>query len=123
MRKERGWQNYYGRSAEVRAAEYFLALYPGRATLIAERYRIPQGEVDLIFEVGTELVFVEVRSRGPGSWVGGVESVTPAKQRRLRKAIEVYLARYRGLAESCRVDVMAWDGEHWFHARNVRLAG
>lgn len=123
MQKEKGWQNSSGLSAEARAAEYFLALHQGRARLVAERFRIPQGEIDLVFEVERELVFVEVRSRGPGSWVGGIESVTHAKQRRLRKAVEVYLARYRGVAESCRVDVMDWDGTRWVHARDVRLAG
>ncbi|MCM2279367.1 MAG: YraN family protein [Oligoflexia bacterium] len=102
------------------AEAYLLAA--GNRTLLARNFRCKAGEIDLVFEErGVELVFVEVRCRLKGGWVDGVSSVTFGKQRRLKRAIAQFLARYRGQARSARVDLLAWDGKAWEHLRDLRL--
>ncbi len=59
--------------------------------VVAANYRSRFGEVDLIVENAETLVFVEVKTRKPGSMVSGLESVTPSKQQKLRKTAELYL--------------------------------
>lgn len=50
------------------------------------------GELDLVVTRAGILRFVEVKQRGEGS-LTGLDSVTPSKQRKLRRAAEAYLAR------------------------------
>ncbi len=65
------------------------------------------GEIDLIGRDGEYLVFFEVRYRGNGSLIGGAESVTYPKQRKLLRAASFYLHRH-GLCNSpTRIDVVA----------------
>lgn len=70
------------------------------------------GEIDLIMRDGPTLVFVEVRYRSHGYFGGAAASVTPAKQRKLRRAALCYL-QAQGLNEaqqSCRFDLIAYEG-------------
>lgn len=78
---------------------------------VARNFRTPAGEIDLIMQDGRELVFVEVRYRGSERFGGAIESVTPAKQRKLRRAAEQYLQRLGTNYGSCRFDVLAIHGE------------
>jgi putative endonuclease len=118
-----------GLAAESLAFDHLLLVRAGaRPRLLARNFRWRGGEIDIILEeqtekAGIELVFVEVRSRSLKTWVSGIESVSVPKQFRLRRTIERFLANYRGPARSVRVDILAWDGEKWTEARNVRLAG
>lgn len=123
-----------------RAGESWLLARDLALVLLERNYRVRSGEIDLIFErrsrppsrggAGTgggtgvlevELVFVEIRGRGPGSWTNGLESIDLRKRRRLKKAIACYLVNYRGCARSARVDVLSWDGERFSHAEDVWL--
>ncbi|MCY3812171.1 MAG: YraN family protein [Gammaproteobacteria bacterium] len=76
-----------GRRAE-RRAERFLRRR-GLATVM-RNYARTTGEVDLVMLDGDDLVCVEVRYRGPGSWVSAVESVDHAKQRRIARTSELF---------------------------------
>lgn len=78
-----------GRRAE-RRAERLLRLR-GCKTL-ARNYKRRTGEIDLVLLDGERLVFVEVRYRGPGAWVSPLASVDAAKQRRLTRAAQLFLA-------------------------------
>jgi putative endonuclease len=75
-------------------------------TIKARNYRCKAGEIDLIAEHGGTLVFVEVRYRGHTSLVSSEESVTPTKQRRLIRAAQHFLLKYR-YDRPCRFDVLA----------------
>jgi putative endonuclease len=107
-----------GSEIEGWALEWFRNTQGGR--LLERNFRVRSGEIDLIFEQGEELVFVEVRGRpSSGNWVDGLESLTFPKLLRLSRAIRQYLAAYRGPARSARLDLLAWDGRSWRHARNL----
>ena len=49
-------------------------------SIVERNYRIKGGEIDIIAENGEYLVFVEVKSRKPGSLVTGFEAVNKRKR-------------------------------------------
>lgn len=106
-----------GKTAEDQALEWFTT--KRKATLIARNFRCRWGEIDLIFLDNDELVFIEVRARASKGWVNGAESVTPAKQRRLKKTADYFLNSYKGKAKSVRFDLLAWDGTTWTYIPNL----
>jgi putative endonuclease len=79
-------------------------------TLVTRNFRCKGGEIDLIMQDRATLVFVEVRKRADTRHGGAAASVTPAKQRRLTIAAQIYLQRYK-MPPACRFDVVAIDGE------------
>lgn len=94
-----------GQTYEALAERYLLK----QGMIIRTRnYRCKAGEIDLIAEHQGTLVFVEVRYRGQTSLVTSEESVTPTKQRRLIRAAQHYLLRYRQDCP-CRFDVLAMN--------------
>ncbi|MBU0554082.1 YraN family protein [Myxococcota bacterium] len=98
-----------GARAEARAAKAYQA---EGYTIEARNWRCPVGELDIVaFKAGL-LVIVEVRARG-GDFAGGaLESVTPAKQRRVARAADAYLQARRGeVVENVRFDVVGLRGE------------
>jgi len=75
--------------------------------VVARNWRCPRGELDIICELGDELVFVEVKARR-GNLVGAPEeAVTPAKQRRLIRAAQYFLLQRSQEHRSYRIDVIA----------------
>jgi Holliday junction resolvase-like predicted endonuclease len=114
-----------GLKIERNAESWFLTHRP--AQLISRNYRGRVGEIDLIFEEDTkrvgekELVFVEVRARGPRSLQSGVESVDGFKRRKLTRIIQKFLMSYRGPGTTLRVDILDWDGTRFHHFENIRM--
>jgi len=112
-----------GTQIEDEALTWYLTTYPSQ--FVTRNYFSRSGEIDLIVEdqIGAkrELVFVEVKYRKEGSMVQAYESLSTEKKRRLWRAIQHYLARYRGSATSMRVDFLAKDGINWTHFRDIRL--
>jgi putative endonuclease len=80
-------------------------------TQVERNFRCKAGEIDLIMQDKACLVFVEVRKRAMGAerFGGAAASVTPAKQRRLIVAAQVYLKRFTH-PPACRFDVVTIDG-------------
>ena len=70
-----------GREGERLAAEY---LEKKGYKVVASRFRLFHGEIDLIAWDGDTLVFVEVKARTSDDFGLPEESVTPAKQRQRR---------------------------------------
>ena len=64
---------------------------------IARNHHIRGGETDLIMRDGDYLVFIEVRYRASASHGSPLETITPAKQRRLIRAARCAssVAKYR----------------------------
>ena len=94
-----------GQEGEKHALQY---LHEHGLVLIESNFRRPFGEIDLIMQDHSTLVFVEVRSRAKGHFGGAAASVTSAKQRRLKLAAQAYLQRYPQ-PPPCRFDVVAID--------------
>lgn len=77
--------------------------------LLARNWRCRHGEIDLIAEEGTTIVFAEVRQRTSANFGGAAESITSAKRDRLLAAARLYLS---GRPErQCRFDVFLVEGE------------
>lgn len=109
----------HGQAGEDRALEYLS----GRGLKLVERnFRCKVGEIDLVMQDRGSLVFVEVRRRASLAHGGALASVTPAKQRRMVRAAQFYLQRYRHVPP-CRFDVVAIDGDHLNWLRNAIVEG
>ena len=74
-------------------------------TVLARQYRCRWGEIDVIARSPEGILcFVEVKTRSGTAFAQARESVTAAKQRKLRSAASCYLAE-RDLDCPCRFDV------------------
>lgn len=83
----------------------------GRAGLkvLQRNFRCKMGEIDIVCEDGSQLVFVEVRARNNRRYGSAAASVTRAKQRKLIRAAQFFLLRHKGLGtRPCRFDVVAF---------------
>ena len=115
--KRRTDKQLTGDSGEDQALDY---LQKRHLSLVERNFRCKGGEIDLIMLDQAVLVFVEVRKRAPGAqqFGGAVASVTPAKQRRLVVAAQVYLKRYTH-PPACRFDIIAIDGGELVWLKNA----
>ena len=93
-----------GQIAEDSALNY---LKQQGLTLVQKNFHSRFGEIDLIMMDGITTVFVEVRKRASGI-DSAIESVTPAKQKKLIKAAQFYLVK-KGFDIPCRFDLVAMD--------------
>jgi len=75
--------------------------------ILARNWRCRHGEIDLIAQDGTTLVFAEVRMRRSPAFGGAAESITAAKRQRLIAAARLYLTGRR--EHVCRFDVLLLD--------------
>jgi len=74
--------------------------------LVEKNFSCRHGEIDIIMLDKKTLIFVEVRFRKNNLFGGGLESITTAKQRKLRMTAELFLqqnTRY----ENARFDVVS----------------
>ena len=99
--------NLRGDLAEDAAAAFLSRQGP---TPVARNYRCRFGEIDLIFNDGVTLVFVEVRFRKNKEFGGASESITYAKQRKLLRAARHYMAEQRRFP-ACRFDAVLLNGD------------
>ena len=74
--------------------------------ILARRYRVPVGEIDIIAMDGRCLVFIEVKTRRDGHCGDGADAVTWRKRRKIVAVANDYLARHRVDAVACRFDVV-----------------
>jgi putative endonuclease len=74
--------------------------------IVARRYRVRAGEIDIVAMDGRCLVFVEVKTRRGGRCGAGAEAVTLRKRRKICAVAAEFLARHAVAATSCRFDVV-----------------
>jgi putative endonuclease len=104
-----------------RAALWYLRCSGLR--LVARNYRTRSGEIDLVMRDGTTLVFVEVRLRNRVEFGDGAASVGLAKQRRLIRTAEQFVARHALQRMQCRFDVVSVRKPHYrLHLKWIRNA-
>ena len=98
-----------GLNAETRVLDFLQrqGLKP-----LARNVRSPRGEIDLIMEEDSTVVFVEVRMRTRGDFGNGAESVTRRKQEKLIATAAYYLQQNKPLAKRpARFDVVSVDSQ------------
>ena len=108
-----------GRDAEARALTFLLQQ---GLTLIEKNFRCPAGEIDLIMQDASMLVFVEVRSRKDRRFGGAAASVGPVKQQRLWRSAAFYLRRFRK-PPACRFDLVSIEQDELCWMKSIRLTG
>ncbi len=75
---------------------------------IAENFRTPEGEIDLIFREGAVIHFVEVKTRSGFSQGYPEEAVTGTKAERMVAVAETYLQEHFADADiAWQIDVVA----------------
>ena len=107
-----------GAQAERAAAQFLQAQ---GLKLLQQNYRCRYGEIDLILQDGDTLVFVEVRLRSRDDFGGAAASIDAAKQGRLVRSAQHYLAG-RAHIPPCRFDAIllqAADGSDIEWLRNA----
>jgi putative endonuclease len=77
--------------------------------ILARRYRIRGGEIDIIARDGPTVVFVEVKARSGHDFGDGAEAITRFKRRRMAAIALDYLARQKLTNVPCRFDVVSID--------------
>lgn len=88
--------------------------------VLARNWRCRVGEIDLVAQEGSTLVFAEVRLRRAAAYGGAAESVTAGKRARIVAAARHYLA---GRAQvPCRFDVLLLDDLSLSRVRWIRDA-
>lgn len=98
-----------GLNAETKAA-WVLRLKGYR--LLARRFKVPGGEIDLIAQRGSTLVFVEVKARADLAMA--LEAITPTQQRRIATAARAWLARHPDQAQlTQRFDAVFVMPQRW----------
>lgn len=109
------------RSGDEAENQALLYLKKAGLKLVMQNFSCKGGEIDLIMQDGPTLVFVEVRKRSSMQFGGAVASVTPAKQRRMVHAAQVYLLSKKSQA-ACRFDLIAIDGDSINWLKNIIVA-
>ena len=104
-------QRAAGNAAEDQVLDYLTGQ---NLRLVTRNYSCRAGEIDLIMKDGAQLVFVEVRYRTRLDFGSALESVTPAKQRKLIATAQYYLQR-SGITPACRFDVVGMGQDRQIH--------
>jgi putative endonuclease len=108
-RKTREQAERRGRTAEV-IALWYLRCKGYR--LLARRFKVPQGEIDLIMRRGDTTVFLEVKSRRTVD--DAMFAVTPWQTKRIASASAAWMARDQASnAGFCRFDIVAVPPYLW----------
>lgn len=107
-------RNRQARYAAGMAAEYLAALWLALKgyKILAMRFKVPQGEIDIVAVKRRTLVMVEVKWRA-SSTDDALYAVTPHSQRRIALAAQAFLMRHPAYADyDIRFDVLAlsWAG-------------
>lgn len=109
-----------GADAEQRVADHYAA---AGYTIEARNYRCPVGEIDLIAARGDLLVFIEVRSTTTAYLDSPTRTVAPAKQQRIARTADRYLATRPQAPRDIRFDVVGvrFEGREGRGAARLQL--
>lgn len=75
--------------------------------VIETNYRCHEGEIDIVARHHDSLVFIEVRTKTSLAFGSPQESITPAKQERMRAAAYHYQQTHDSLPSLWRIDFVA----------------
>ncbi len=98
-----------GLASELVAAVFLLCR---GYRILARRFRVPAGEIDLIAKRGRLVAFVEVKRRRDAATAES--AVTPRQRLRIQRAADMWIARNRRYAEhELRFDVIFILPRRW----------
>ena len=109
--------NLLGRWGEELAAEY---LRRKKYQIIAANYRCRLGEIDLIAENRSFLVFVEVKLRKDSRFAEAMEFVDAGKQERLKSTALLYLSEHE-TEKPARFDVIEIYAPEGLQTKNPNI--
>lgn len=80
--------------------------------IVARRYKVPVGEIDIVARRGNLIAFIEVKGRRAQDQAA--HALPAPQRRRIEEAAAVFLSRYPDLAAcSCRFDLMTATPWRW----------
>ena len=94
-----------GRWGEKIAAEF---LVQRGYKIIAQNFRTPYGEIDVIAQQGDTTIFIEVKTRTSNTMGLPEESITPRKRQHMISAAEYYAAE--SAIDHWQIDVVSIEG-------------
>lgn len=106
-------QHPQGIEAENRACHH---LQQNGCTILNRNWHCPFGEIDIIAQHGSQLLFIEVKYRKNKQFGGAAYSITPSKLAKLQRSIEYYLQQNKIKNTPCRLDAILIEGTqtpHW----------
>lgn len=109
-----------GKQGEDRAVHHLRGL---GYHILERNFRCRLGELDVIAQDGSTLVFAEVRTRAHDRHGDALETVTPTKQRRIARVASYYLSIRRPTFTACRFDVVGITGEQITHIKDAFRIG
>ncbi len=80
--------------------------------ILERNFRYERGEIDIIAEHNSTLVFIEVKARRSTSFGEPEDAVTSSKQEQIQKVAEGYLFTNSIEGKECRFDVIAIQFEN-----------
>lgn len=108
--RARQWLEEIGRPVSLgRRGERAAARYLRRRgyRIVTRNFRAAGAEIDLVAMQDGTLVFVEVKTRRTDAAGTAEEAVDERKEKQIRRAAEVFAARYRAEEYPMRFDVVA----------------
>ena len=93
-----------GLDGEILASHYLISK---GYEILENNYRNALGEIDLVTQERSEIVFVEVKTRKSSRFGRPEESVDNVKQQKIQKAAEIFLIDRQLIDYDWRLDVIA----------------
>jgi putative endonuclease len=109
-----------GRRGEDLAAAYLEGL---GLSIVERNWRCPLGEIDIVAQDGTDLVFVEVKTRSSVAYGHPLEAITVTKLARLRRLASSWCVARAARACDIRIDAVAVIAPAGEQATIEHLAG
>lgn len=94
-----------GRLGEFGEGEVVEKLQAKGLMILDRNWRIREGEIDIVAADGQTIIFVEVKTRSSARFGDPLESISPAKARRMQRLALAWLASNQRLGASYRIDV------------------
>lgn len=110
-----------GKSGEKIALRY---LEGQKYRVVARNFRLFHGEIDIIAYDRKALVFIEVKTRKSTDFGLPEESVTPSKQKQIKKIAQWFLTKNDLDEVECRFDVISllFDEDAKYSIRHIKDA-
>lgn len=107
-----------GKAGEAIASRYLEGL---GYRILERNYSTPLGEIDIIAEDGSVLVFAEVKTRSSDVYGMPEESVGIKKRRKLTRLAQLYISKTRFYDKEARFDVVSICADSPYGGYKIRL--